>query len=317
MKLLTIIIFSGDRFVVKKLLNDLVKINNNQMDVVVIEWSEKSDILKKKKILYKYYIRKIKNFKTIYQFGNWEYKYTKFINKFNSKYVLVIGDDDRLKIKNFSKIFKYLHSDYSGITTLFENISNTKKNKESNFLSGIIRPFNISGDIIDIGFTSCQIIKTDLIKKIFKKIKKKDLLMTGYPQNFIILKIIKHFNNWKILNLTCIKKSPADVKLYKKSDLLEKRLKEEYVGYLKPLKQNFNHYPKKRLDSIYSKIFFNNIISWLYICIKLYGKKRTFNGIKNIRNIINEPFKIKLTLLLIYSLPLTFLEFIKILRKKF
>ena len=69
-----------------------------------------------------------------------------------------------------------------------------------------------------------------------------------------VKQIIKHFNNWKILNLTCIKKSPADVKLYKKSDLLEKRLKEEYVGYLKPLKQNFNHYPKKRLDSIYSKI---------------------------------------------------------------
>ena len=127
MKLLTIIIFSWDRFVVKKLLNDLVKISNNHMNVVVIEWSEKSDILKKKRILYKYYKRKIKNFKTIYQFGNWEYKYTKFINKFNSKYILVIGDDDRLKIKNFSKIFKYLHSDYSGITTLYENISNTKK----------------------------------------------------------------------------------------------------------------------------------------------------------------------------------------------
>ena len=141
--------------------------------------------------------------------------------------------------------------------------------------------------------------------------------MTGYPQNFIILKIIKHFNNWKILNLTCIKKSPADVKLYKKSDLLEKRLKEEYTGYLKPVKQNFNHYPKKRLDSIYSKIFFTNIISWLYICIKIYGKKQTFDGIKSVRNIINEPFKIKLTLLLIYYLPLTFLKFIKIFRKKF
>ena len=317
MKLLTIIIFSGDRFVIKKLLDDLVELNNNQMDVTVIEWTEKPDILKKKNFLYKNYKNKIKNFKIIYQFGNWEYKYTKFINKFNSKYVLVMGDDDRLKKKNFSKIFKYLKSDYSGITTLYDNISNTKKNNESEFLTDIIRPFNISNDITDIGFTSCQIIKTDLIRKIFKKIKKKDLLMTGYPQNFIILKIIKYFNNWKILNLICVKKSPADIRLYKKSDLLENRLKDEYLGYLKPIKQNFSNYPIKKLNLIYSKIFFTNIISWLYICIKLYGKKQTFDGIKEIRNIIREPFKIKLTLFIIYYLPLSLLELIKLLRKKF
>ena len=103
MKLLTIIIFSGDRFIVKKLLNDLVKISNNQMNIVVIEWSENPDILKRKKILYKNFKSKIKNFKTIYQFGNWEYKYTKFINKFSSKYVLVIGDDDRIKKKKFQQ----------------------------------------------------------------------------------------------------------------------------------------------------------------------------------------------------------------------
>ena len=315
MKLLTIIIFSGDRFIVKKLLNDLVKISNNQMNIVVIEWSENPDILKRKKILYKNFKSKIKNFKTIYQFGNWEYKYTKFINKFSSKYVLVIGDDDRIKKKNFSKIFKYLHFDYSGIKTLYDNISNTKKNK-SKFQSDIIRPFNLSNDVIDIGFTSCQIIKNDLIKKIFKKIKKKDLLSTGYPQNFIILKIIKNFDNWKVLNLECIKKSPADITLYKKSDLLENRLKDEYLGYLKPVKQNFSHYPKKKLNSIYSKIFFTNIISWLHICIKLYGKEQTFNSIKEIRNIIYEPFKIKLILLLIYYLPLPLLDLIKLLRKK-
>ena len=99
MKLLTIIIFSGDRFAIKKLLDDLVELSNNQMDVAIIEWTEKPDILKKKKILYKNYKNKIKNFKIIYQFGNWEYKYTKFINTFNSKYVLVVGDDDRLKKK--------------------------------------------------------------------------------------------------------------------------------------------------------------------------------------------------------------------------
>ena len=50
---------------------------------------------------------------------------------------------------------------------------------------------------------------------------------------------------------------------------------------------------------------------------KTIWKKQTFDGIKEIRNIIREPFKIKLTLFIIYYLPLSLLEFIKLLRKKF
>ena len=61
-----------------------------------------------------------------FQRGNWEYKYSKFIYKFNSKYILVIGDDDRINTKNFNKIFKHLNSDFSGITTSFTNFKEEK-----------------------------------------------------------------------------------------------------------------------------------------------------------------------------------------------
>ena len=55
---------------------------------------------------------------------------------------------------------------------------------------------------------------------------------------FGLVLIYTNLLNWKILNLICVKKSPADIRLYKKSDLLENRLKDEYLGYLKPIKQN-------------------------------------------------------------------------------
>ena len=49
MKLLTILIFSGDRFNIKELLNDISKLNLRNINVRVVEWSENKSILRKKK----------------------------------------------------------------------------------------------------------------------------------------------------------------------------------------------------------------------------------------------------------------------------
>ena len=43
---------------------------------------------------------------------------------FNSKYILMIGDDDRINIANFKKIFKYLSLNFSGMTFSFQNYKN-------------------------------------------------------------------------------------------------------------------------------------------------------------------------------------------------
>ena len=48
MKTLTLLIFSGERFTIRSLLNDITKLNNLNLNVVVVEWSEKKTILRKK-----------------------------------------------------------------------------------------------------------------------------------------------------------------------------------------------------------------------------------------------------------------------------
>ena len=49
MKTLTLLIFSGERFTIRSLLNDITKLNNLNLNVVVVEWSEKT-ILRKIKL---------------------------------------------------------------------------------------------------------------------------------------------------------------------------------------------------------------------------------------------------------------------------
>ena len=115
MKILTILVFSGDRFNVKDLLNDISKLDISKIKVAVVEWSENRDILFEKRKIYRSFRKKIKDFKVYFQRGNWEYKYSKFIYKFNSKYILVIGMMI-YKYKNFNKIFKH-QIRFSGITT--------------------------------------------------------------------------------------------------------------------------------------------------------------------------------------------------------
>ena len=48
MKILTILIFSGDRLNVNNLLNDISKLNKKSFQVVIVEWCKKKEFLKKK-----------------------------------------------------------------------------------------------------------------------------------------------------------------------------------------------------------------------------------------------------------------------------
>ena len=322
MKILTILIFSGDRLSIKELLEDIVKLKKFNIDVRVVEWTKDKKNLKEKKKIYSIYKKKINHLKIFYNLGNWEYKYSKFINKFKSKYIVVIGDDDRINISNFKKIFKYLKYNYSGLTISYENFQKdhqiAEDHKDKNYL---IRPFNLKHDLKRIGFTSCQIIRTDLIAKVFNK-EKKYLLQTAFPQNFIILSIISNFNNWKVSNLSSIYNRSGSFDIFKLSHKklknylnIKSRLKSEYLGYFGPLKKKFPKLNNYQLTEIYEDIFFNNILSWLFVSIKFIGKKKTFDNIKQVRNIIKEPLYIKIILKFIYFCPIILLDLIRIFRK--
>ena len=274
MKLLTILIFSGDRFNVQELLKDISKLNLTNINVRVVEWSENKAVLKKKGKIYNFFKKSTKNFKVYYQKGNWEYKYSMYINKFNSKYILVMGDDDRINVANFKSLEKYLKDDLSGITLSFQNFKNKVDIK---FLKDVsetkIRPFNLFKDLNRIGFTSCQVINVNLINKIIKK-EKQYLLKTKLPQNFIILKIIKKYGNWKILEKNCIYNQLGSFnKLWIKNNLLI-RVKSEYLGYFIPIKKYYSSLKDNEICKIYNHIFFKNIISWLFLSIKYFGKKK-------------------------------------------
>ena len=317
MKLLTILIFSGDRLNIKDLLNDITKLNQKNLNVRVVEWSENKDILKKKKKIYNLFKKKISNFKVIYQKGSWELKYSKFINKFVSKYILLLGDDDRINIINFKKINQYLYSDFSGITLSFNNFKTKKDLKKNNFYSkDNIRSFNLVRDSNKIGYTSCQIINVKLLKAVFKK-EKKYLLKTKFPQNFLILKLINKYKNWKILELNCIFNHLVsfDDKWIKEELLI--RLKSEYLGYFIPIKKYFSNLESKKIQKIYLNIFFKNIISWIFLSVKHFGKKETFKNIKKERQILKEPFFVKLVLLFIYLCPFFILNLLRIFRRIF
>jgi len=326
MKKLTILIFSGDRITIKGLLDDIVRLRDFNLNVRIVEWStDKKNLIQKNKI-YKIY-KKIINLKVYYDYGNWEYKYKKYINKFKSKYILLMGDDDRLNVNNFKKIFKYLELNYSGITLSFKNFQNIKQikkynNENSNDINNI-SPFELKHDLKKIGFTSCQIINVNLINKVYEK-EKNYLLNSKFPQNFIILSIIKNFNNWKVFNQKCIYNRGGNLEIFNlnKKDLIKyfnikDRLKSEYLGYFFPLKKNFSNLSKYEISEIYKDIFFNNIVSWLYLSIKFIGKKKTYKNIDKVRRILNEPFIVKITVVLFYLCPIFFLDIIRIFRKFF
>lgn len=317
MKILTILIFSGDRFDVKDLLKDISLLSHSNTNVRVIEWSENKEILIKKNKIYSLYKKRIKNFEVYYQKGNWEYKYAKFINKFRSKYILVIGDDDRLNLKNFENIYKYLEYNFSGITLSFRNYKNRKDIKiKDEYSQDKIRAFNIFTDINRIGYTSCQIINVKFLKKILKS-EKKYLLKTKFPQNFLILKIIKKFNNWKVLDLNCIFNRIGSFNDFWIKENLSIRLKSEYLGYFIPIKKYFSNLSSDKIKKIYMYIFFNNIISWLFLSLKHFGKTKTFKNIKKERKILKEPLLVKLILLLIYISPIFLLNILRVFRRKF
>tara|TARA_B100002019_G_scaffold293321_1_gene320105 strand:+ start:150 stop:1118 length:969 start_codon:yes stop_codon:yes gene_type:complete len=318
MKVLTILIFSGDdRLDVKYLLKDLASLNQSNTDIRVVEWSENKKNLLKKKNIYHGFRNKIKNFKVYYHKGNWEYKYSKFVNKFNSKYILLIGDDDRINVKNFRKIYKYLDYNFSGITLSFINYNKKKdlKIKQDKTLDQI-RSFNLEKDFNRIGFTSCQIMNVKFVKKIFKT-EKKYLLKTKFPQNFVTTKLIKKYGNWQVLELPCIFNCLRSFdNIWIRKNLLI-RLKSEYLGYFIPIKKYFSNLSSEKVSKIYTYIFLKNIISWLFLSIKHFGKTQTFKNIKKERQILNEPLLVKLILIFIYLCPFFLLDILRIFRRKF
>ena len=275
--MLTIIIFTNSNYdYLNKLLKDIL---NKKINIWIVDYGKNPNKIKINFL-------KEKNIKLV-----------------KTKYVWFIGDDDRLKKIYLPDLLKFIKiKNNSGFTLsykIFQNnsqINNNLKKKKSIKIES--KKLNILDDIHNLGMLSTQIINIDCFKKIEKNLNKKILLRYGYPHVYIILKIIKKFNDWQKINNEIVY-----YKLSKKKILPEnilKRLDIEFKGYLLPTKELYCNQLYKKL---FKKIFIKNIISWIFFSIQNAGKKRTFKIINNNNNITPNSTTIFFIKLLIFLLP--------------
>ena len=303
--MLTIIIFTNNNY---EYLSALLKdIFDEKINIWIVDYGRnpnkiKINFLKKKNIKFIFDNNSV-------SFGNRYYKYIKLVK---TKYVWFIGDDDRLKKTYLSNLLKFIKTkNNSGFTLsyqVFENdnqINNNLKIKKSTKKIES-KNFEILNDIHNLGMLSIQIINVDHVKKIENTLNKKILLRYGYPHVYIILKIIKKFNDWQKINNKIVYYRLSKKKILPK-DIL-KRLDIEFKGYLLPIKEIYNNSLKKKL---FKKIFIKNIISWIFFSIQNVGKKRTFKIINSNNNICPNSKTIFFIKIIVFLIPVKFIILIK------
>jgi hypothetical protein len=165
-------------------------------------------------------------------------------------------------------------------------------------------------DIHNLGMLSTQIININCFKKIENTLDKKILLKYGYPHVYIILKIIRKFNDWQKIRNTIVYYRLSKKKLSAK-DILE-RLDMEFKGYLLPAKEMYENYSYKK---IFEKIFYRNIVSWILLSIQYAGKLRTFKILNNNNSISPNGMLIFLVKMLILLIPIKLVIILKKIKK--
>jgi len=306
--MLTIIILTNSNYdYLSRLLKDIW---NEKINIWVVDYGKNPNKIKIN------FLKK-KNIKLIFDskelsFGNRYYKYIKLAK---TKYVWFVGDDDRLKKKNLSNLVKFIkkkkNSGYTLSYEVFENDNqindNLKIKKSTKKIES--RNLKILEDIHNLGMLSAQIINVDCFKKIEKTLNKKILLRYGYPHVYIILKIIKKFDDWQKIMNTIVYYRLSKKKILSKNIL--KRLDIEFKGYLLPIKEIYNNRLYKKL---FKKIFIKNIISWIFSSIQNAGKKRTFKIINDNNKISPNSITIFFIKVMIFLLPTKLIKPFKIIK---
>ncbi len=295
--MLTIIILTNSNYdYLFRLLKDIW---NEKINIWIVDYGKNPNKIKIN------FLKK-KNVKLIFDnkelsFGNRYYKYIKLAK---TKYVWFVGDDDRLKKKHLSNLIKFINkkknSGYTLSYEVFENDNQINNNLKIKKTTKKIESRNLKvlDDIHNLGMLSAQIINVDCFKKIEKTLNKKILLRYGYPHVYIILKIIKKFDDWQKIMNTIVYYRLSKKKILSKNIL--KRLDIEFKGYLLPIKEIYNNRLYKKL---FKKIFIKNIISWIFFSIQNAGKKRTFKIINNNNKISPNSITIFFIKVMIFLLP--------------
>lgn len=304
--MITIIIFSSNRLeFLSQLIRDIKKCNATiKNQIILVSYNEnKSNINKIKKITrddyFTYYIEK-KNL-TISE------KLKKYSKKVKTKFLWHMGDDDRIKfntIKELNSILKK-NKNISGVTINYDSKKNIKKSIYKNSKTECkLENFNVNKNIYRMGMSSSQIFKTKEFTK-FKQPNKNYFNNAYYPVG-IITSLIFTKKNWKYIDKKMTIYRYGIINYDKKLDYLE-RLDDEFKGYLKPIKKHI----KNNYSLIFRNIFFKNIMSWIFLNIRLNGKNKTYKVILKNLKFFPLNFILIFILLSIFILPVNFLHLLK------
>jgi hypothetical protein len=307
--MLTIIIFTNSNYIyLSSLLKDIL---HTKINIWIVDYGNNPNKIKinpfKKKN-----IKLILDSKNV-SFGERYYKYIKLVK---SKYVWFVGDNDRLINIDLKRIIKFIKVKKSSGFTLsykvFEEDNQINNKTELKKLTKKIESTNLEilDDIHNLGMLSTQIININCFKKIENTLDKKILLKYGYPHVYIILKIIRKFNDWQKIRNTIVYYRLSKKKLSAK-DILE-RLDMEFKGYLLPAKEIYENYSYRK---IFKKIFYRNIVSWILLSIQYVGKLKTFKILNNNNSISPNSMPIFLVKILILLIPIKLVIILKKIKK--
>jgi len=285
---------------------DIKKCNSRiKNQIILVSYNEsKNNINKIKKITKENYFTHYIEKKNL----SFSEKLKKYSKKVKTDFFWHLGDDDRVKynsIKEINIILKSNSKDISGFTLNYDYQKKIKKNIYKNKRKkSDLKNFDISKDIHKLGMSSAQIFKTKEFIKF--KMPNKKYFNDAYYHVGIIIYLLLYKKNWKYLDKNLLIYRYGIIN-HKRKIVYLNRLEDEFRGYFEPVK----YYSRKNYSSIFKTIFYTNIISWIFLNIKLNGKIKTFQII--LKNLNYFPFHIEylLILLLILILPLKLLSFLK------
>ena len=304
--MLTIVIFSNGRYnYLAPLLHDIVQ-SNIKTKIQVINYGQQN----KKKI--KPFLKN-KNIQFIIGKSNETFaeRFFNYMKNTKTKYVWIIGDDDRIETKYLKPLINFLKfKNYSGFSLNYSSFyKNNKIKKNKEILQNIkFESFDLLKNISNLGTLGTLIINVNSFKKISKSLNKKILLNYGYPQIYIALKLITKFKDWKFIKNKILFYRYGNFEINNKN--LEIRLNMEFNGYFAAAKEIFG-IKSKMYEKIFKIIFFKNILSWIVLAIENIGKEKTQAIINKNRTLIPNFWWINLIFYLIHKTPIKFLILIK------
>jgi hypothetical protein len=309
--MLTIIILTEARYsYVLPLLNDILA-SKTDIKIWIVDYKSKNSknldkLLKKKKI-------KLIFDKKTKTFGD---RFIKYLARVKTRYAWFIGDDDRIETNCLNNLLRFLKlNNSSGFTINHHSFSNNNeiiKNKKINNKI-ITKSIYLEKDISEIGMLSTQIINSSNYRKISKSLDKKILTKYGYPQVYIILQLIKKFNDWKLILNKIVYYRCGNFNFTTR--YITERISGELNGYTQPAKKIYG-FNSSIYRSIFKRIFYLHITDWVGTASKIIKKERIKKIFENNIYLFPNFWHIKVTLFIIYKFPLKITFYIlKIIRK--